>query len=73
MFDRLTARGARMAAGRAAARRRRLAARIEDLAPDGVQVSEDGERVVLAGRGVIRRFVLDPRLRWLVTEARDER
>ena len=73
MFGRLTARGAQLAARRAAARRERLAGRIGGLAPNGVRVSEEGERVVLAGRGLIRRFVLDARLRWLVAEAGDER
>ena len=73
MFGRLTARAAQLAARSAAERRERLAARIAERAPSGVRVSEEGERVVLAGRGLIRRFVLDARLRWLVSEAGDER
>ena len=72
MFGRLRARGSQLAARRAAARRERLAGRIGELAPSGVRVSEEGERVVLAGRGLIRRFMLDARLRWLVAEAGDE-
>lgn len=73
MFGRLTARGEQLAARSAAERRERLAARIAERAPSGVRVSEEGERVVLAGRGLIRRFGLDARLRWLVAEAGDER
>jgi len=73
MLDRLKARGAQLAAWRAAVRRERLAARVAALAPGGVRVTEEGERVVLTGRGLTRRFVLDHRLRWLVAEASDER
>lgn len=73
MFEKLGARGAEVAARRAAVRRARLAARAEKLAPRGVRASEEGEQIVLAGRGLARRFALDARLRWLIAEARDER
>jgi hypothetical protein len=73
MFESLVARGAKLARRRAAARRERLAARLRERAPRGVEIGEEGERVTLAGRGLERRFAMDARLRWLVTEARDER
>ena len=73
MFENLGARAAQIAARRAADRRQRLAARLKEFEPQDVQVTDAGEKILLAGRGLARRFALDPRLRWWVTEARDER
>lgn len=72
MFEKLQARGAELANGRAAARRERLAVQIEEKAPNGVRVQREQDRIVLSGRGLIGRFALDPLMRWLVAEARDE-
>jgi len=44
----------------------RAAARISDgLAGAGVRVSRDGSRVTIVGRGLLRRAVVEPGLRWL--------
>ena len=72
MLENLAKRAAQAAERRAAARRERLAARLTEMAPGGIEVGEEGEQVALSGRGLARRFALDPRLRWLVAEARDD-
>ena len=72
MFERLAARGAELAHSRAEARRGRLVDRLERAAPGGVRVQREEDRIMLSGRGLVRRFALDPLVRWLVAEARDE-
>lgn len=72
MFAKLQARGTELANGRAAARRELLAVRLEEKVPNGVRVQREQDRIVLSGRGLVRRFALDPLVRWLVAEARDE-
>jgi len=37
----------------------------------GVAVAVEGERVVLTGRGLGRRLVVEPALRWIVAESKD--
>lgn len=69
MFDKLSHRATHLGEARAAARRERLAARLQELAPADVEVLQEGEAVVLRGRR--GRFAGDPELRWLVAEARD--
>ncbi len=71
MFGRLAQRAEQVAATRAARRRERLAAALRAREAPGVAVSEEGERVVLAGRGLGRRMAMDAELRWLVAESRD--
>ena len=71
MFERLEARAARAAEARAAARRERIAARMAEQAPRDVSVAVEGDRVAVAGRGLMRRMLLDPALRWLTAEGRD--
>ena len=65
MFEGLEARGA--AAGEAARRRlcARVAAMLREGAPRGVRVDEVAEGVVLTGRGLVRRSLTDPALRWI--------
>lgn len=41
----------------------RLAVRLREAVP-GVRVRTDGDRVVLAGRGLGRRMLSEPALRW---------
>jgi hypothetical protein len=73
MFERLTAEGAALAEKAARQRRARLAGALRDDSPEGVSVAEEGEVVMLSGRGLARRFALDPALRWLVLRlAQDE-
>lgn len=73
MFERLARHAERRAEARAEGRRSRLAERLREAAPRGVQVSVEAKFVVLAGRALGRRVVIEPELRWLVAEARDER
>ncbi|HEY0113530.1 MAG TPA: hypothetical protein VGB59_10315 [Allosphingosinicella sp.] len=67
MFERLMMGAAAMAERRAAARRARLAGSLRGEVPRGVSAEEAGEAVVLAGRGLKRRFALDPALRWFLS------
>ncbi|WP_010545095.1 hypothetical protein [Sphingomonas elodea] len=64
MLEQLNARadaiGGRAAGDTAA----RLAERVRDGVP-GISVSADGDRVILSGRGLWRRWLADPALRWL--------
>lgn len=64
MLERLEKRAAQWGERMAAARRRDLAAKIENGVP-GVRAAVEGERVVLGGRGLRRRRLSDPALRWL--------
>ena len=64
MFERLMLHGAALARKGARARREALAETLRDEAPDGVRVSETEEGVAIEGRGLVRRFALEPELRW---------
>ena len=66
MLERLKDRIGALAERRAEVRRRRLADEMRAEAPAGVRVHEEERAVVLSGRGLKRRFALDPELRWLV-------
>ena len=66
MFETLMARAGSLARRAAEARRRSLAEALREEAPGGVRVSEAEEGVALEGRGLARRFALDPELRWLI-------
>ena len=70
MFERLMARAEALA--EAAARRRRvaLAETLREEAPAGVGVEAVEEGAILSGRGLVRRFALEPALRWLATGRR---
>jgi hypothetical protein len=70
--EKLAVRAAQIASRRAALRRERLAARLKELEPLGVRMTEEGDGIVLAGRGLARRYALDPRSTWSVMEASDE-
>jgi hypothetical protein len=72
MFDRLVKRVALAAERRAEVRRDVLARRLSEAVPNGVRVSAEGEQVVIEGRGLVRRWVGDPALCWLMLEVRDE-
>lgn len=64
MLEQLNARAetiGRRAAGDAATR---LGERVREAVP-GVSVSVDGSSVTLSGRGLWRRWLADPGLRWL--------
>ncbi|HEU0097479.1 MAG TPA: hypothetical protein VFQ67_01770 [Allosphingosinicella sp.] len=70
MFEKLMLHGAAMARKAARARRAGLAEAIRGEAPEGVRVSEEEEAVALEGRGLVRRFELEPELRWLIAGRR---
>ena len=59
-LERIAARAAQGAVARA---RRRVAEVLRDV--PGLTVSEDAGRVVVAGRGLVRRMLSDARLRWV--------
>jgi hypothetical protein len=65
MFERLTARAAQLAEGRARARARQIAGEAEAVLPRGVRVGVEEGVVRLTGRRLRRRFLVDPALRWL--------
>lgn len=70
MFERLMLHGAALARRAAQGRRSALAAELSEAAPEGVKVSEDEESVALEGRGLKRRFAIEPELRWLLAGRR---
>jgi len=71
MFGRLSQRAAGRAEARAERRRQELAERMAAAGVKGVAVAVEGERVVLTGRGLGRRLVVEPALRWIVAESKD--
>ena len=64
MFEALIARVERRAARRAAALAQDVAERV--IAPELASVTVQKDGVHLTGRSLVRRFALDPALRWLV-------
>jgi len=74
MFERLMLHGAALARKAAGERRSSLADALREEAPEGVSASEAEEAVILEGRGLERRFALEPELRWLLLrQAQGER
>lgn len=70
MFERLMERAARKAGQRTQARIVTLASRMEGALPSGIDCEAAREGVRLSGRGLRRRFALDPALRWLTAALR---
>ena len=70
MLERLMLHGAALARKSAKARLGSLAGALREEAPPGVRVDEEEEAVALSGRGLRRRFALEPELRWLITGRR---
>lgn len=66
MFERLRERARSAAERRAEAEARALAERLGSALPPGIDARVEAEGVVLSGRGVARRFALEPELRWLI-------
>jgi len=66
MFEAITARVARLAASRTVARRRDLAERLAEALPAGVHAESDEAGVLLSGRNLRRRIMLDSGLNWLI-------
>jgi hypothetical protein len=70
MLERLMLHGAALAHKAARARLASLAEALRDESPQGVRVSEEEEAIALSGRGLRRRFALEPELRWLLSGRR---
>ena len=70
MLERLMLHGAALARKAALARLGSLAGALRDEAPEGVRVSEEEEALALSGRGLRRRFALEPELRWWLSGRR---
>jgi hypothetical protein len=70
MFERLKARAQARAETVARRRRDELAEVLSEEAPAGVEVGVEDGAVVLSGRGLGRRFAVEPGLRWLVAGRR---
>jgi len=70
MFERLFQSAHRTAERRARARSAALAARIADDVPEDVTVEPVAGGVLVSGRGLRRRAVLEPALRWPIMGAR---
>jgi ABC-type transport system involved in cytochrome bd biosynthesis fused ATPase/permease subunit len=70
MFERLMARAMRAAESRGSATSAQLAERLKQELPRGIDVIVEDRGVRLSGRGLARRFALDPALRWLTARLR---
>ncbi|HEV2746544.1 MAG TPA: hypothetical protein VGW34_04505 [Allosphingosinicella sp.] len=66
LFQRLLDLGRRAGERRAAELAADLAERAGAELPKGIKAAADREAILLSGRGIARRFALDPRLRWLI-------
>jgi hypothetical protein len=70
MLEGLEARSEALAERRVREARSALAAALKEKAPSGVRIEVRPEGVALAGRGLVRRRLIDPALRWLVERTR---
>lgn len=66
MFEALSARARRLSEKRAQQTVRRIAAAAAQEAPPGVRVEGVAEGVTLSGKGLGRRMLQEPALRWLI-------
>jgi hypothetical protein len=69
-LEALEARAAALAERRVRKARAVLAETLRDDAPRGIRVEETPDGVMLAGRGLVRRRLIDPALRWIVERTR---
>jgi hypothetical protein len=65
MFEGLVARGGALGEARRRAWRARAAAMLRAEAPRGVAVEEVEAGVLLSGRGLVLRSIVDPAVRWI--------
>lgn len=70
MFERLSERAGRAAERRAAMKMRRMEAEFRSALPQGIDCEAAEKSVVIAGRGLLRRYVTDPALRSLLGKVR---
>ena len=66
MFEQLEARAGRAAEAGVADRIAMLAGQLREVLPREVEVTPTGEGVLLSGRGLGERIVLDASLRWTI-------
>ncbi len=66
MFDTLEARAARAADARVTERTAMLAELLRAILPPGTSVEAGDEGVIVSGRGIGRRVMLDSSLRWTI-------
>lgn len=72
MFERLMAQAERLAGGRRECIVERLTAQVAENLPEGVAVAAEEVGPVLTGRGLLRRWVNDARLRSIGLLAKGE-
>jgi hypothetical protein len=65
MFEELVAKGAAFGEARCRRLRARVAAALREAAPRGVAVVEVETGVILSGRGLRLRSIVDPAVRWI--------
>jgi plasmid stability protein len=70
MFERLTERAGRAAERRAAMKMRRMEAELRSVLPQGIGCEAGDKSVVIFGRGLLRRYVVDPSLRAMLGKLR---
>ncbi|MEA3061856.1 MAG: hypothetical protein QOJ94_1637 [Sphingomonadales bacterium] len=70
MLEALETRAAALAERRARRVRAALADALREDLPSGVRVEERPDGVALVGRGLLRRWLVDPALRWMVERTR---
>jgi hypothetical protein len=70
MLEGLEARAEGLAERRVGQAKSALAAALRGEAPRGAWVEETRDGVALVGRGLMRRSLIDPALRWLVERTR---
>ena len=66
MLERLEARARRYAEAGARARSAQLAERMREALPPGITVEAGEDGVAIAGRGLARRWLIEPALRWMI-------
>jgi hypothetical protein len=70
MLEGIEARAEALAARRVERSRSALAAALKEDAPLGVRIEERPDGVALVGRGLTRRRLIDPALRWVLERMR---
>lgn len=68
MFERLEARARRAGEARANVRAAELAQRMRESVPRGIRAEAVDGGVAMSGRGIRRRWLLEPALRWMIGE-----
>jgi hypothetical protein len=68
MFEGLEPRARRAAERRAKARAAELAQQMGELLPRGISAEAVDGGVAVSGRGIRRRWLLEPALRWMIGE-----